>query len=639
VSEVRPVRLLDEQTANQIAAGEVVERPSSVIKELVDNALDAGARNLVVSLDAGGKLNLRVVDDGHGMTKDDALMAIRRHGTSKITDAEDLDTVESLGFRGEALPSIASVSKFFLRSKRRSTSKGVSLEIVGGEIQSVDDLDCQEGTSVEVENLFFNTPARRKFLKSDRSENSFIKNLLIDYYCAFPEVNFKLVADGKQVLNLHEGSDFISRAQAVLALWKVCQSEETKTLSLDGVPATIGMKTEAVFAPPIAATANSGRLRILVNSRPVRDKVVIKAIRDGFGGFLKPGKYPIGFLSLNLPFEDIDFNVHPQKSEVRFRYSDQVYKHVLQSVRRLLGSEARLSLSSGGSSADRGFGNNRIPESQRSQGESQSSSDWSGSPRRVELASLSSEANSTAGFSRPKPSGAFSSNNNSYSGSIPQTCSLENDSSLVEDLGQVAAEEEPRFFEKFRFLAQTQKCFLLFEYEESLFLLDQHAAHERVVYAKFMRTAKGHLSIERQVLLLPETLQLSAEQAAKYEKIEKNLSLLGFLCELSEGEELQVKEVPSLLAGGGVGEILDELLSNDLLGDTEVVIAERIAERIARQACHNSVRAGRELEPEEAYQLLKSVTETSSGEYCPHGRPVMIEVGRLELERRFGRSK
>lgn len=606
---IKPLKLLDKNTINQIAAGEVVERPSSVIKELVDNAIDAGSKNLLISLDSGGRLALRVVDDGHGMSKEDALIAIERHGTSKISTLEDLDTVSSLGFRGEALPSIASVSKFELRSKRRDQDKGVSVEIDGGELKSVDDLDCQDGTSIKVESLFFNTPARKKFLKSERSESSAVKNLLIDYYCCHPEVSFKLIQDGKESLVLSEGEDFFSRAKSIIRKWKVCSPEQIRVGSLRAPEGEISVNS--VFAPPLASTSNTNRLRILLNSRPIRDKIILKAVKDSFGGFLKPGKYPIGIISIEVPYEDIDLNVHPQKTEVRFRSSESIYRAVTRCLRDLLATfEIEPKDNPISDTGFNSFGSRSLSNQCSSNSSSSINFDWSSSPKKVALPPASHEPS----FFQQAPS----------ENTGPEL-NIDSREPVLEELNS------------FRFLGQALRCFLLFEKGSSIFLLDQHAAHERVVFNEFVSSISEKKLIDRQVLLIPEKVILSEDQAEKYGELEALLTSAGFLTKLEDDFNLTISEAPAVLAGQALGNIIDEALSCDYSDEVEEVVMRRISEVIAKHACHNSVRAGREVKEPEAYALLNSIADIKFGNFCPHGRPVLIELGRAELETRFGR--
>jgi len=327
------VQVLDDLVVNQIAAGEVVERPASVVKELIENSVDSGASRIVVGVVTGGRSRITVKDDGCGMSPENALTAIRRFGTSKISRTTDLLEISSMGFRGEALPSIAAVSKFSLRSQAEGAD-GVSIVIAGGVQESVDYGKQVSGTTIAVEDLFYNVPARKKFLKTEKTELGYIKAVIQDIACANPGIRFELVSEGKTLLTLAAASSFFERAGQVLK--NTSDFVEIRdVLNTDSGD----YQVEGLVGKPLNSTRGATKLRLLVNGRAVRDKLMLRAVREGYGNMLKPGQYPVGVVRLLIPPLDLDINVHPQKSEVRFRFSSEVFKVIARSIKRAISDE------------------------------------------------------------------------------------------------------------------------------------------------------------------------------------------------------------------------------------------------------------------------------------------------------------
>ena len=583
------VKILDDNVVNQIAAGEVVERPSSVVKELLENSLDAGAKSISVRVDNGGKSLIEISDDGCGMDKSNAKLAIERFGTSKISSADDLVHISTLGFRGEALPSIASVSKFELNTASRSGG-GVSIQIEGGSLSGEYETSLPEGTKIQVRNLFFNVPARRKFLKSDRAEAGAIKSLLIDFAVAYPTVRFSLTSDGKEILNFAKAKDFFARAEESKLAGKNPVKIEKEVHTAAGP-----LKIRAALSQPSEAVGGGTKLRLIINGRIVRDKLLMRAIREGYGTFLRPGRFPCGIFELEMPAEFVDVNVHPQKSEVRFRESGAVFTTVARSVQNALQNVERLP----GADSFKQF--------------------VSKQESRTEEVVFKAPVQSQSLFSQE---------------SFLKTES--EDLSTAKSSEDTAPAVQERRLSDLRYIGQVFHCFLLLESEESLVAVDMHAAHERVVFAKIKQAAfEGEVS--SQVLLLPETIDIPAESVSQFESFKPALEKLGFDCDKFGEESIVVRAVPTMLANCSVSKLFKDLFSLPEWDDWSLELEERWDMLISRIACHGSIRSGRDLEREEVYALLEQVDSVTAGAFCPHGRPIAWEMSELEIEERFGR--
>jgi len=580
--QTRHVHLLDDVVIDQIAAGEVVERPSSVVKELVENAIDAGATAISVAIDNGGKSRLEVGDDGCGMSEADAQLALKRHATSKISSAEDLTKVSTFGFRGEALASIASVSSLRLRTRTSTAARGMQFNVRGGEVVSTAEADCVVGTSVSVEQLFFNVPARRKFLKSDRAEARRIKELLIDVVLGHPEIALTFVSDGKLIFRLKPQAGLLERAKELsLAGKKPLQLEATKRTPKGEI------RVEGVLAPPVESAGTSGLLSVLVNRRPVKDRALAAAVRQGFGPYLKSNQYPKGVVALSLPPSEVDVNVHPQKTEVRFREPGELFRAVFGAVRECLSSHQF-----------------SIPNL-----------NYQG-PR------VESKRGGPADTQRPVQFGARPNREAVHIRAIEPEREM--------------SHAEVRSNDRLRYLGQILHCYLLFEGEESLQLLDMHAAHERVMFFR-IKTEVLSGKPKSQQLLVPERIQLEFASQQELERTAAALNTVGYDAQLFGEDELVIRAVPALLAHVAPLQIVRDLLEAPEWSEWSAKFDKAIDEVVARIACHKSIRSGRELKREEVYQLLEDLERAESSAYCPHGRPVLVTLDRAQLEELFGR--
>ena len=599
------IRILPDDLVDQIAAGEVVERPASVAKELIENALDAGARTLTIELEAGGVALLRVTDDGSGMSKEDAQLAIKRHATSKIRSLDDLMRIGTLGFRGEALPSIASVSRFTLRTRGAGADAATELRIDGGEVRSVHEVGAARGPSVEVRDLFYNVPARRKFLKSTATESAQVGDVCLRAALGDAGLRLLLVRDGKKAKEFLPCPDVAQRARMLFPDDALQAIEAERD----------GIQVRAMLSPPERARSGATQLHAYVNGRPVRDRALARAIAFGYGSLLSGGKYPVGALWLTIDPTRVDVNVHPQKAEVRFENG----RDVLDAITRMVASSL-------GTSAFRGPSPARPLEAIPSESppESLSSSAPTGGSFAPMLARDPSFWEERLGGARePQP----------YEVGGPPLASVRDviQPALTGNLGSGAL----------RFVAQVRKMFLLCEGERGLVILDQHAADERVrfdqlVKAQRSRGASGQ-GVAMQRLLLPERIELPPSDVALLSENEEAMLGLGLEVAALSETTVAVRAVPALVARASPQTLVRDLVV-ELSREGARAFGDRVDRVLATMACHGSIRGGDHVSPKEAEALLASLerVEHFAG-HCPHGRPIVYELPWPELERRVGR--
>jgi DNA mismatch repair protein MutL len=603
------IRLLPSDLANQIAAGEVVERPASVVKELVENAVDAGATKVKVEIERGGTDLVRVSDDGEGMDGGDAVLALERHATSKIWSKDDLFALHTFGFRGEALPSIASIAKLRLVTRARGAAEGTEVGVEGGRDPVARPAGCAEGTTVEVRDLFFNVPARRKFLKSVGTEAAHVTEVMLLAALARPDVSFFLWRDGRAArewLRVPTRGERAARAFEGESL-EACLGERGP------------VRIEAYLGAPERARAGTVGLHLLVNGRPVRDRALARAVAQAYGSVLEPGRYPIGVVHVDLPREHVDVNVHPQKAEVRFADGRALFDAV---TRELHASLARAF---------------SIPAI----GSPRAWSPWPPPPdaRASDPPSPAAEAPATL-----PPSGAvalleldpWQLDNGVPLSALPQ--------SLGEptlpcpppiDGGTAPLFEGAGFYASLEFLAQVRATFLLCSGSDGLYVLDQHAAAERVTFHR-LRTAFASRSMAMQRLLLPETLDLSPAEVAVLEEHAAEVAALGVELRAVGPSAVAIHAVPSLLARARPERIVRDLVA-EIARTARRPYGDAADRVLATMACHGSVRAGDVLGREEVVALLHALDAVDFGGHCPHGRPVVTRIGYDELERRVGR--
>jgi DNA mismatch repair protein MutL len=589
------IKLLPDHLINQIAAGEVVDRPSSVVKELVENSLDAGAHSIKVQLEQGGTRAIRVTDDGQGMTQDELALALQRHATSKIASLDDLERVATMGFRGEALPSIASVARLDLSSRHVSGDHGWSISVRRGENSAPEPSPVQVGTCVSVEDLFYNVPARRKFLRADRTEFNHVDLLLRRFALARFDVAFELEHNGKTVSALppatgEEGRN--RRLQRVMGrefLDHVIDIDEERG----------GIALQGWVAEPRYNRAQADRQFFFVNGRAVRDRVISHAVRSAFKDVLYHGRHPAFVLYLQVPPQAVDVNVHPQKQEVRFRDSRMVHDFLFSSLHRAL--------------ADPGSGAPRPGSGLESA--LQSGPEWTQTgghqsgmslPVRDQLAAYTTVLGGRTAVNDSAVQGE-----DDAEGGIPP-------------LGYA--------------LAQLHGVYILSQNDKGLVLTDMHAAHERITYERLKSRHEGE-GIKGQRLLVPADVQVSEAEADLAEEHGGELNSLGLVADRSGPESLVLREVPALLAGSDPARLLKDVLS-DLggMGRSERVETET-NEVLSTMACHGSVRANRILTLPEMDALLRDMERTERSGHCNHGRPTWIQMDMATLDRLFLRGR
>jgi DNA mismatch repair protein MutL len=575
------IRKLSDELANQIAAGEVVERPASIVKELVENAVDAQATRISVEVEQGGTALVRVTDDGEGMSAEDAVLALERHATSKIRTLDDLFRLASFGFRGEALPSIASVSRLLLRTRARDASEAIEVTVIGGRRTDPRPAGASTGTTVEVRDLFFNVPARRKFLKATATESAHVGDVLLGAALGRPDITFTLAREGRIVREYLRATSRAERARAASA-----------GENLAHVTAERGsLRIEAMLAPPERARSGSTGLALLVNGRPVRDRVLARAVAHAYGSVLEPGRYPVGVMWIDLPSELVDVNVHPQKAEVRFTDARGVFDAI---TRELHGSLARAyGLPDLGSQP---FARLNAPTLRALEGAA------------AQARQIVNEPPPTLPRLEPMP--------------LPET-----------NLFTVA--EPERRYASLRFVAQMRGTFLVCEGADGLYVLDQHAAAERVTFDRLRRAHQGH-SIAMQRLLVPEVVEIAAVDVALFEENAASISALGVEARAIGETALAVHAVPALLRRAEPARIVKDLAS-ELSHAGGRAFGDAVDLVLATMACHGSIRAGDAISAEEARALLAALDEVDFAGHCPHGRPVVMRLPWSELERRVGR--
>lgn len=650
VASPRPVRILDDRVVNQIAAGEVVERPASVVKELIENAIDAGATEISVVLSNGGRSLIEVSDNGSGMSKEDLLLAIRRFGTSKIRTAEDLVGIASLGFRGEALPSIASVSQFSISTRAAAEQQGTELKIEGGEKALVYEAQRAPGTTVKVQNLFYNVPARRSFLRGVSTETAAVKVIVQDFALAYPTIGLLLVSDGKEVFR-------VRRANSETDRWAGLEVAGQSPINLRSgrgekqfnEDPSGSFEIRGQLSAPIDALVSANRLRLVVNGRVVRDKLLLRAIRDGYGAYLKPGRYPVGIVVLTLPAEDVDVNVHPQKSEVRFRTPDLIYKLLRNCIATALAALDPVKL---GAPTVAGWGfRGRTPQVDSSSSVAQRFGGLA--PRQDRFDHL----NNSAVFGLYPSDGGDS--RRPTAEDLPPATTEEESLSVVQKFTalQKPLQKEIRLSE-LRFVGQVLNCYLVLEGEGAVFVVDMHAAHERITFFELKQRylqARAGMAVQKggaggegvgdsnteappsQLLLVPEVLSLPPDAVAAWREVMPVLEGIGFEIDQFGPEQVIVRAVPTILSRSSVKEIFRDLQETPEWSSWGGVVEKHIDAVLTRIACHGSIRSGRKLEREEAYELIRRLEQVESSAFCPHGRPVVRALTRGELELMFGR--
>jgi DNA mismatch repair protein MutL len=605
------VNLLPEVLSNQIAAGEVVERPVSVVKELVENALDAEAGAIFVDLADGGRALIRVVDDGVGMSRRDATLAVQRHATSKIRSAEDLTAIATLGFRGEALPSIASVSRFVLVSRAAADTVATEVRIDGGAAAEVRDASAPVGTRVEVHDLFYNVPARLKFLKRRATEMAHVGEALAALALGHPHVHFRLRHDGRTTFDHPAAPRLADRLFQVLGAKAAAHLYPVR---LDGPLQVLGYLSE-----PTASRPNRGGLYAFINGRHVRDKVITHAVVSAYGNLLDRGRYPVGVLYLYLPPDEVDVNVHPTKAEVRFVHSGRIHQAIAQACQVMLAAAPWV----GGPETRPGAARPALAPAPTAS---------LPAPRALALI-----AEPTARY-HGQPGGGPRWQTELRFGAAPSAL-LDSGSAPPPELAAGAADpatRRPDYFGRMRVIGQAGRMFIVCEDEEGLHLIDQHAAHERIGYER-IKAQFAQAGVARQEMLFPLQVELTSEQAAQARAHSAVLERLGFGFEPFGGRTWQITSVPALLAKAEVVSLVRDVLAELAEIGQSQVVADRLDLLFATMACHSVIRAGDRLNVDEMRLLLTEMDATAVSGNCPHGRPVHHSLPFRDLERKMHR--
>nr|MBF0223221.1 DNA mismatch repair endonuclease MutL [Desulfobulbaceae bacterium] len=678
------IKILPEFLANQIAAGEVVERPASVVKELLENALDAGATSVEVDVDGAGTRSIRIIDNGMGMDQDDILLCLERHATSKLTSAEQLSTITTLGFRGEAIPSIASVSKVTITSRPPASALGTSIYVHYGSIKKVHDMGSASGTMIEVRDLFGNVPARRKFLKTAQTELSHIDEVIRSYCLANPEVGFSYSVAGKRIFHFSDNADSAKiRFQALV-------SGEIDLIELSTQALDSGIKITGFLVPPDQAFGKLSKLWAFVNGRFVKDRLLSHAVVEGMQGFLMKGRRPGGLVFVEINPEDVDVNVHPTKQEVRFRNTGQIHRAISSAVAaglRAYQQQLRVDVfgtPEGNATPDRTslrcsatkesiaapadtrpatllVGNNLQPEiiSPRAIFEKQDISLWAGkdigtmpyersvcaeqritaTPGAGQNSSCETPQKNREAKIRVAPTGdgtASKERQACYESTAKPVETLSSPKSERGGATVIPAHASEESYPPIRPIGQLRNAYILCEVEGGLVVVDQHAAQERLIFEE-LKVQYARSAVPSQTLMFPEMVELSASEIMVLEQFAEEIARLGLDVQEFGGATYVVNAVPVTLAKASGEEVLREIIER-YRDDAERPAESRLDAILSGMACKASIKAGHKLLPEEIENLLDQLQRAGVFSHCPHGRPVVKKFTDKEVQKWFYRT-
>jgi DNA mismatch repair protein MutL len=607
-----PVRQLSEGIVNRIAAGEVVERPASVVKELVENALDAGATRIEIVTDGGGRRLIRVSDDGAGMTRDDLALAVERHATSKLPN-DDLLDIRTLGFRGEALPSIGAVARLTIITRHAGEPHGWAITVDGGRKAQVKPGPLGEGTRVEMRDLFYATPARLKFLKSDRSEGEAIREVVRRLAMSRPDVAFTLAGEERAPVTwaaaLPGASGRLARLADILG-------GEFRANAVEVRGGDARLAVEGFAALPTLTRANSLGQYLFVNGRPVRDKLLIGVVRAAYADYLPRDRHPLVALFVTLDPREVDVNVHPAKAEVRFRDGGLVRGVLIRALQEALAREGQRAATTGGSATVAAFRPAALPR--------RGSWDWRHSPARPSDArgvSLAARGHGAAGLAEAAQA-AFDVGGPAADARVDARIDAAEPDLLDRPLGAARA--------------QVHETYIVAQTRDGIVIVDQHAAHERIVYER-LKAALASAGIARQILLIPEIVELDPADVERLNARAGELARYGLAIEPFGPGAVAVRETPSLLGEINAQALVRNLAEHMAEWDEALPLERRLMHVAATMACYGSVRAGRRLKGEEMNALLREMEATPNSGQCNHGRPTYVELKLSDIERLFGR--
>lgn len=632
------IKILSEHLANQIAAGEVIERPASVVKELLENSIDAGASHIQLEIAGSGTRMIKVIDDGMGMDGDDVLLCLERHATSKLRESADnsnsLHAIQSLGFRGEAIPSIGSVSQMTIISRTENDPLGTRLEVRYGKILKIHETGCNKGTVIEIRNLFGNLPVRKKFLKSSRTELFHIEEIIKNYSLANSRLGITYKVNGKTILDLPAGTDTLE--DRIKIIYSANTSEPV--IPIQGPPHASALNddicVDGFFLSPEHSFAASSKLRLFVNGRAVKDRMMAHAVSEGLSGYLMKGRTAAGALFVTLPHEKVDVNVHPTKQEIRFQQPNSIHQRIVSVVRHAMEQFQKHSKHSL-------FGSeNNLQD--RNQGPALSDKNKETAPVKVNTLWHKSEKSPQAFGSIPAP--YFSDENKTESFSY-----VEEDPATAEPNAPFGKDRtgEDLVPESLVPIGQFMDLYLLCEArrgeENFLVLIDQHAVHERILFEKLKKQFDSK-QMESQNLLFPKMLELTPESADILEKNREEIRMLGIVVEEFGGDNFIIKAVPSVISHLDPEEILSGILTQFSGADyshengRKRKDATRLEDILSSMACKAAIKAGQNLTHLEMQQLLKLMKESRAFTHCPHGRPVVRMFSAVEIKKWFHRT-
>lgn len=643
------IKLLDQHCINQIAAGEVVERPLSVIKELIENSLDASAKKVELSVEGGGTSFIRVKDDGHGILPDDLRLAVLPHATSKISSIDDLNTLQTLGFRGEALPSIASVSRLSILSRTGEELSGYEIQVEGGSLISATELGCPIGTTVTVKDLFFNTPARQKFLRSNSTEFGLISDMVSRLALARPDVSFTLRHPNNLILNTPGKGNLLETIAAVIgnqtARKMIAVSHEDQNLKVSGY-----------ISPPDLVRSSMNGVTFLVNGRVIRSQLLNQALKEGYYTMIHAGTYPISVLALTMPPSFYDVNVHPAKLEIKFKEEKELGTKLASIIRSTLLAEKPLrSLSFvSGENTQFPFAQKETKDKITQKGLYQSEKE-SNIEHKRETNGITDTGTNNQEFNYQKAPSSSQNNweqlqllyspwsqdntgKENFPGEERQLTKeiAESDKTVFSYGERAGSERTPFLFEELRALGQLFQTYILCTNEKSLYIIDQHAAHERIKYDKLSEVIKQN-KMSSQLLLIPETVDLTLQEESLLLEHFVQLREMGFIIEHFGERTYFLRGVPVLHNLENPGKIfrlfLDEILTNPMPPTREKLLEEWIF----MLACRSAIKGNERLSIQEMDELIQQLGTTVNPHSCPHGRPTIIEISKQELEKRFNR--
>ena len=629
------IKLLDTNTINKIAAGEVVERPASVIKELVENSIDAGATRIEVEIQNGGKALMRVTDDGCGMSKDDAALSIRRHATSKLSTVQDLQNISTLGFRGEAVPTIAAVSKFTLQTRRAEDELGTKIKIDGGKLIDNFETGCKIGTTVLVEELFFNTPARLKFLKTTATEANKIHDFIVKLSLSHPEISFKFVNGNRTALTTPGNGKIFDALTSIYGSDMTGALIETK-FELEDV------KLFGYISKPNFLKTYRNWQTFIINGRVISSRTISKAVDDAYRALIPRGGYPLAVFKIEVPQNTIDVNVHPQKTELRFEDEGKIFKVVYHAVKDAV-TDAKEKVDSHDlkkvATAPDTFHyepmNLNLPEKKGGKVESlkggkiESKSEKNSADKNFSTDFDDDEILSSENFSTDFAEEDF------------ETEFVEEKNSVAENVAEKIPAEK-NFTDKLQPIGQVALCYIVAQSENDLYLIDQHAAHERILFDKLSSYAG---SIPAQQLLIHRILHFDSRESLVVEKYLELFAELGFGMELAGQNEFRLMEIPADASDADAEEMMREIISS-LPEDSNFADEERRADisRNIRQsvlaitACRAAIKAGQKLNEKQMQIILDDLSKTPNPYTCPHGRPTIIKFSADDLAKMFKRT-